>query len=305
MSKADNLHDFLQDVSDAIKEKKGSSEPINAQSFSEEIRNIPSGSPFAVDFGEEIASGNPTFINALQEDIDYYNEVQRKRAAGEVTDVQLQRDYNFKKKIAWIPPDMDKNMGFEGFCSLIEISDVKKKGYAANTFRNCQRLESAKNLDLTEVTNALQTFENSGIKEFDVELPLSTNVATFCQHCHRLRKARLVAPVATTFNNAFMFCDSLDEVEVVMNEATKVVNMFTYSSNYLKNVRIYGLKVSLSLSSAEHLTSQSIHHIISNAATASSSITLTFHATAKANWEASEYYAEDVVTANEKNITIA
>lgn len=43
MSKADNLHDFLQDVSDAIKEKKGSSEPINAQSFSEEIRNLPSG----------------------------------------------------------------------------------------------------------------------------------------------------------------------------------------------------------------------------------------------------------------------
>lgn len=48
MSKADNLHDFLQDVSDAIKEKKGSTEPINAQSFSEEIRNLPSGGEVAV-----------------------------------------------------------------------------------------------------------------------------------------------------------------------------------------------------------------------------------------------------------------
>ena len=90
-----------------------------------------------------------------------------------------------------------------------------------------------------------------------------------------------------------------------MNGATNTTNMFTYSNSYLKNVRIYGLKVSLSLSSAQLLTSQSIHHIISNAATASSSITLTFHATAKSNWEASEYYAEDVVMANEKNITIA
>lgn len=43
MSKDNNLHDFLQDVADAIREKKGSNEPINAQNFSDEIRNLPSG----------------------------------------------------------------------------------------------------------------------------------------------------------------------------------------------------------------------------------------------------------------------
>lgn len=43
MSKQDNLTDFLTDVADAIRAKKGSSEKINPQNFSEEIRSIESG----------------------------------------------------------------------------------------------------------------------------------------------------------------------------------------------------------------------------------------------------------------------
>jgi hypothetical protein len=44
MSKQDNLTDFLTDIADAIREKKGSSEKINPQNFSDEIRSIESGS---------------------------------------------------------------------------------------------------------------------------------------------------------------------------------------------------------------------------------------------------------------------
>jgi hypothetical protein len=43
MSKENNLTDFLTDVADAIREKKGTSEKINPQDFSEEIRGIESG----------------------------------------------------------------------------------------------------------------------------------------------------------------------------------------------------------------------------------------------------------------------
>lgn len=41
--KNDNLGDFLSDIANAIREKKGTTEPINAQNFSEEIRGIESG----------------------------------------------------------------------------------------------------------------------------------------------------------------------------------------------------------------------------------------------------------------------
>ena len=43
MSKQDNLHDFLVDIADAVREKKGTSEKINAQNLSSEIKNLPSG----------------------------------------------------------------------------------------------------------------------------------------------------------------------------------------------------------------------------------------------------------------------
>lgn len=43
MSKQDNLHDFLVDIADAVREKKGTTEHINAQSLSDEIRSIDSG----------------------------------------------------------------------------------------------------------------------------------------------------------------------------------------------------------------------------------------------------------------------
>lgn len=43
MAKTDNLQDFLTDVANAIRTKTGTTQPINAQNFSTEILNIPTG----------------------------------------------------------------------------------------------------------------------------------------------------------------------------------------------------------------------------------------------------------------------
>ena len=43
MAKNDNLKDFLVDVADAIREKKGTTDKINPQDFSSEIASIQSG----------------------------------------------------------------------------------------------------------------------------------------------------------------------------------------------------------------------------------------------------------------------
>lgn len=40
MAKNDNIIDFLGDVADAIREKKGTAEPIAAQDFADEIKSI-------------------------------------------------------------------------------------------------------------------------------------------------------------------------------------------------------------------------------------------------------------------------
>lgn len=46
MAKNDNLKDFLTDVADAIREKKGTTDLINPQDFSSEIASIQSGSKY-------------------------------------------------------------------------------------------------------------------------------------------------------------------------------------------------------------------------------------------------------------------
>lgn len=51
MSKENNLTDFLTDVANAIREKKGTTDPINPQDFGDEIRNMSGGgdNPLVVD----------------------------------------------------------------------------------------------------------------------------------------------------------------------------------------------------------------------------------------------------------------
>lgn len=56
MSKADNLKDFLTDVADAIREKKGTTGKINPQDFSSEIKSIETG-------GEEVESKEYKDVN--------------------------------------------------------------------------------------------------------------------------------------------------------------------------------------------------------------------------------------------------
>lgn len=49
MAKENNLSDFLSDIASAIREKKGTTEPINAQDFASEIASIETGGGMAED----------------------------------------------------------------------------------------------------------------------------------------------------------------------------------------------------------------------------------------------------------------
>lgn len=66
MSKENNLTDFLTDVADAIREKKGTSEKINPQNFSEEIRRIGQAPE------EEEEEGEPEYVESMTIDATEY-----------------------------------------------------------------------------------------------------------------------------------------------------------------------------------------------------------------------------------------
>lgn len=64
MSKQNNLTDFLTDVADAIREKKGTTEKINPQDFSEEIKGIESGGGNAeIEYADETIFGKDSYKN--------------------------------------------------------------------------------------------------------------------------------------------------------------------------------------------------------------------------------------------------
>ena len=62
MAKTDNLDDFLKDLADAIREKKGTKEPINAQNFASEIASI-----------ESSGGGGGTSSGASKSDVNFYD----------------------------------------------------------------------------------------------------------------------------------------------------------------------------------------------------------------------------------------
>lgn len=93
-----------------------------------------------------------------------------------------------------------------------------------------------------------------------------------------------------------------------IDKASSFGNTF-YNMSSLESLEFDAWKKgSISLSASSKLTPQSIHYIIQNAmslADGATARTLTLHATAKANWEASEYYQEDLAVLADKGITIA
>ena len=229
MSKQDNLHDFLVDIADAVREKKGTSDPINAQNLSEEIKNLPSGaSPFAVDFGEEIASGNPAYMGALQEDIDYYNEVVRSIESGERTqDDYLTGElmYDFRARIAWWPKGWAMVRPLR-FANLRTIPDGWDTNYFYQGFQYTFNLISVDNVDFSKGRDFNSAFQDSGIKRLNITLNAS-NITALCSNCSRLQEVNLVnTGTATSLNSGFMNCFNMVKVFIDAPSVETANNIF-------------------------------------------------------------------------------
>lgn len=114
MSKQDNLTDFLTDVADAIREKKGTTDKINPQNFSEEIRGIESG------------GGNPwnadvTWITDGEFGFDSMSEV----AIHEGVTVIGARAFRYNSSITKITlPSTLKSIGAYAFGGMGKLAEV-------------------------------------------------------------------------------------------------------------------------------------------------------------------------------------
>ena len=209
MAKNDNLSDFLLDIADAIREKKGSSEPINAQDFSSEIASIEtkSGGSWT---GHADAEGLKA-IGWTDEDIAYYQE----------------------HGVNWNEEDDEYH----------KVSDDNKSLYGKLTANNIStygnRIVYLPKINTSNVTSMSQKFHNCNTL---VAIPLIdtskvTTMEYMFQYCHSLT---CIPPLDTSkvTKMGYMFRDCYSLMSVPLLDTSNVTNMnYMFDScNSLKRI---------------------------------------------------------------------
>ena len=156
MARTDTLPHFLTDVADAIREKKGTSETIQASDFDTEIENLPDAGEQNIVLGETIGYGRKFY--------EGITEIKNVNFDGITNMFQLFAGLSYLKTI----PNMDTtnvtnmpNM-FEG-CNQIKIVPSLNTGKVTNMSRMfcyCYNLETVPILDTSSVTNLFNMFYN-------------------------------------------------------------------------------------------------------------------------------------------------
>lgn len=269
------IQDAKADLREAIIDKGGTlADDAKLSEFAEAVEGLPSGgSAFAVDFGEEIYTGNPGFVGIMQEDIDYYNQIQAERAAyaagaGGRSDAEIQADPEFKKKIAWWPKGMGfpSTQGISEHINLLSYADLSPIIYTTNAFYNCYRLQS-----------------------LDVNSTNAASLIRFIYNCFGLIDAGLI-DVSKATNLSALGLDTLP---------------------ILRNIRLHGINGSIKINKTNVLTLESVKYILDNcqARADGAAYTLTLHADVKArfmaNCDEDASYAEALANATAKGLTIA
>lgn len=231
MAKNNNLTDFLVDVADAIREKKGTSESINPQDFSSEIASIKSGGNGWT--GHADAEGLRA-IGWTDEDIAYYQEngvdwneeddhlhlvsEDNKALYGVLTAYNIP---SYKDRIVYLPKINTSGLTslsykFTNCHAMIAIPHLNTSSVtdASGIFSHCYSLTSIPLLDFSKVTTLEYAFFNCFNLRVLPKLDTRrvTNTLAMCRQCVSLQGAELSFDSATTFRQIFYLCSSIKRI---------------------------------------------------------------------------------------------
>lgn len=127
--------------------------------------------------------------------------------------------------------------------------------------------------------------------------------------CYKLDEVSLSTNNTTLINYAFNQCVSIRKIILTSIKKITVFTNTFYQCYLLECLKFTDWKQgNISLAQSPKLSPESIHYIIQNAIDVedgATARTLTLHATAKTNWQNSEYYEQDLAVLEQKGITIA
>ena len=253
MAKNDNLKDFLTDVADAIREKKGTTDLINPQDFSAEIASIQSGGGSkwtghadaeglrAIGWtDEDIAYYQENGVNWNEEDDDYHKVTDDNKALyGVLTADNIS---TYKNRIVYLPKidtSAKTHMAkmFSDCYSLVAIPkiDTSNAGNVGGMFENCHSLVAIPLLDTSNAFTMSSMFKSCYSL---VTIPLLdtskvTNMAYMFDSCCSLVTIPLLdTSNVTNMGFIFDYCNSLAFIPLL--DTSKVTNMsYIFRYNYV------------------------------------------------------------------------
>ena len=295
MSKENNLTDFLTDVADAIREKKGTSEKINPQDFSDEIKAIKTSTSMwtghvdveglkAIGWDDEdIAYFQEHGVNWMEEDDEYHKVSDDNKALyGVLTADNIQE---YKDRIVYLPKiDTSKKTNgnglFQHLSKLVGIPmlDTRNLTTASTIFYQCHVLTTIPPLDFGNVTNIKNAFYNCRSIQYIPKLNL-TNVVDLTSGfavCSNLIKLDFILGEDKNIQSMqYMVssCYSLKTLPVI-NIGMSNITGITGDCYNIVTLKLHGLKSNLELRYNRIISKESLLYII-NHEVAESSILIT------------------------------
>lgn len=328
MSKENNLTDFLTDVADAIREKKGTTDKINPQNFSDEIKGIKTSSSIwtghvdveglkAIGWDDEdIAYFQEHGVNWMEEDNEYYKVSDDNKALYGVLNWRNLSQY--KDRIVYLPKiDVGSATNWEN--EFIDYKNMRAMPIllngnnilnANNLFRGCYSLLYIPPLDLSKVSKANAFLEDCYFIRYVPAFNfIKATILGYCfNSCRNLRHIDITtSSLLTSASYMFYSCSSLGLVTgdldvsnvsdlryfiyncyslhsvIPVLDLGKATNVYSFAYNCisLRDIKIKNLPISIEFSQSLRLSKESLLFMINNEA-ATSSITITLHATAYA-----------------------
>ena len=291
-----SLKTYLKDIADAIREKTGKTDKINAKDFATEIKNIQSG-------------GGPENIDSLKALLDYTKS----------TSYMFYNNKTITDLSGYIKKDCTENVTdmsymFYGCNALTTISEMDTSNVTNmyNMFYNCSKLTTIPELDTGNVTSMYNMFYNCSKLTTIPEIDTSkvTNMSSMFNNCYVLTtipkintgnvinmskmfegcSALTTIPEIDTSNvtnMSYMFSNCSKLTTISQLDIIKVTNMnYTFNRcSALTNLTLYNIKVNLQIGSGTSygtlLTQESLVNTCKECVKQSSARTLTVSTTSK------------------------